>query len=471
MQKATSLFLMAVLGGLLKIWSKLAALIESFQKLFHLPATWGEAVSKWTLPETFPLFPGVTGQEWLKSLTIGFEGSTILIAAGAIMGIRVGVSLLIGAVAYYGILAPLLIEHEIIQSGGYKEIVSWILWPSTAMMVASGLLAFGLRWRTIFRAFGELTAIFGKKNTRKDPLAHIEVPASWFLLGIGISGTACVILGHWRFEISWWMGILAVLLTFMLAIVAARATGETDVTPVGPMGKITQLAYGAIAPSNMTTKLMTASITAGAACHSADLLTDLKSGYLLGSNPRKQTIAQFFGVLAGVLLCVPVYTIIVKTPTPQTNTKADAAPVETNLGTKSLPAPSATVWAAVAQVLNKGIGGLPKGTVWAMLIGAILGVGITLCEEFLPKRYAKWIPSATGLGIAGVVPAFNSISMFLGALVAWIWSKAHAESAEKYVISGSSGLIAGESLMGVAVILWLEGPELLAQIHRALFGG
>jgi uncharacterized oligopeptide transporter (OPT) family protein len=106
-----------------------------------------------------------------------------------------------------------------------------------------------------------------------------------------------------------------------------------------------------------------------------------------------------------------------------------------------------------------------------MLVGGLLGVVITLAEEFLPRRYVKWIPSATGLGIAGVVPASNSIAMFLGALGAWIWSKAHANSAEKYVISGSSGLIAGESLMGVAIILWLEGPGMLSEIHQALFGG
>jgi hypothetical protein len=55
----------------------------------------------------------------------------------------------------------------------------------------------------------------------------------------------------------------------LLSIVAARATGETDVTPIGAMGKITQLVYGYVAPSNMTTNLMTASITAAAASHSA----------------------------------------------------------------------------------------------------------------------------------------------------------------------------------------------------------
>ena len=175
--------------------------------------------------------------------------------------------------------------------------------------------------------------------------------------------------------------------------------------------------------------------------------------------------AAIFGVLAGVLICVPIYTIVVKTPPKdQPAQVAGATPAETNLGSAQLPAPAAKVWAAVAEVLNKGLSGLPKGTGWAMLVGGFSGVLITLGEEFAPRRYVKWIPSATGLGIAGVVPAFNSISMFLGALGAWIWSKAHAESAKKYLISGSSGLIAGESLMGVAVILWLEGPELILAV-------
>ena len=92
----------------------------------------------------------------------------------------------------------------------------------------------------------------------------LEVPTSWFLVGIAVSGSACITLGMAFFHISWWMGVLAVLLTFVLSIVAARATGETDMTPIGAMGKITQLTYGIIAPRNMTTNLMTAAITAGA---------------------------------------------------------------------------------------------------------------------------------------------------------------------------------------------------------------
>ena len=58
---------------------------------------------------------------------------------------------------------------------------------------------------------------------------------------------------------------------------------------------------------------MTAAITAGAACHSADLLQSLKTGYLVGANPRKQAIAQLFGIVVGVIVAVSVYSMIVKT--------------------------------------------------------------------------------------------------------------------------------------------------------------
>ena len=135
---------------------------------------------------------------------------------------------------------------------------------------------------------------------------------SWFVFGAGVAGLGCVILGHAFFGIVWWMGVLAVVVTFLLSIVAARATGETDTTPIGAMGKITQLTYAMITPRQveaqfLSTNLMTAAITAGAACHSSDLLQSLKTGYLVGANPRKQLIAQLFGIVVGVLVAVSVF--------------------------------------------------------------------------------------------------------------------------------------------------------------------
>ncbi len=428
--KARSLFGAAVLGAVVALWRDLVGGIKT--------------ISAWAIPSEIPFGPGGFARDLLTKYTIGIEGSLIMVAAGAIMGLRVAASMLVGSIIFYGIIGPILVEQGIAQPG-YRGIVSWVLWPSTAMMVSSGLLAFGLKWKTVLRAFGGLSRLVGgtAASEQDDPLAHVEVPSSWFVFGTLASGAACVILGHWLFGITWWMGILAVLVTFFLSIVAARATGETDITPIGAMGKITQLMYGVVAPSNITTNLMTASITSGAASHAADLLTDLKSGYLLGGNPRKQTISQLFGVIAGTIVSVPAYLFVVQRD-------------PTRLGSEALPAPSAKVWAGVAELLANGIHALPTGALAAIAVGAGVGVALTLLEEFGPKRWRPWLPSTTGLGIAGVIPAFNSFAMFAGALAAWLFARARPRPAETYTVPLSSGLIAGESLMGVAIIFVLE---------------
>jgi uncharacterized oligopeptide transporter (OPT) family protein len=121
-------------------------------------------------------------------------------------------------------------------------------------------------------------------------------------------------------------------------------------------------------------------------------------------------------------------------------------------------------------MLAKGVDALPAGATWGMLVGALVGIAITLSEEFAPKKYRAYIPSATGLGIAGVIPAFNSISMFLGAFGAWLLARIGPKTAERYTIAVSSGLIAGESLMGVAVILAQEGPGMVMKILGSLIG-
>jgi uncharacterized oligopeptide transporter (OPT) family protein len=397
--KARALFASGMVGAIVAVWRDLFAQVRS--------------LAAFAFPAELPFLPTAAGRDLLAKYTLGIEGSLIMLAAGAIMGLRAATSMLVGSVICFGVIGPILVERGIAEPG-YRGIVSWVLWPSTAMMVSSGLLSFGLKWRTVLRAFGGLTAIVGGGGPGTgddDPLAHVEVPGWWFLLGTTCSGLACVVLG--------------------------------DVTPIGAMGKITQLIYGVLAPSNITTNLMTASITSGAASHAADLLTDLKSGYLLGGNPRKQTISQFFGVLAGTVVSVPAYCFVVQRHPER-------------LGSESLPAPAAKVWAGVAELLAKGIDALPAGAKEAIVVGAALGIALTLLEEFGPRRWRPWLPSTTGLGIAGVIPAFNSIAMFTGALIAWLVSRAAPRIGETYTVPISSGLIAGESLMGVAIILAIE---------------
>jgi uncharacterized oligopeptide transporter (OPT) family protein len=434
--KAKSLGIAGAFGALLA-WMRDAGIQAPW---FRSPSWMPEKIA---LPASLA-FPGTLKGFPLSQWTFSFEVSGMMIAAGAIIGWKVAWSLLLGATINYGILAPWAVQAGAIDTAklGYRAIVQWSTWAGASIMVTSGLFMFALQWKTVMRAFGGLTNIFHKRpETSSDPLAHIEVPGSWFLTGTALSGLGCIMVLHYAFQTSWWMGMVAVILTFFLAIVAARATGESDITPIGAMGKITQLTFGILAPSNMTTNLMTASVTAGAAGATADLLTDLKSGYLLGANPRQQFLAQFFGIFAGTLVVVPAFYILV--------------PTAAALGTDQWPAPSAQVWAAVARLLSNGIHSLHPTAKLGLVVGGLVGIFIPALELALPK-YRKYIPSAMGLGLAMVIPFWNSLSMFIGGLITLIMEKKCKILADKYIIPASSGVIAGESIIGIVIALLMS---------------
>jgi OPT family oligopeptide transporter len=403
----------------------------------HVPSTW------------LPMDWRIGKYRLQQDLTLSFEGSMLFVAAGAIMGFRQAWSLMLGTVVNYAVLAPMMLAAGVIPetgAGAFRRISTWSLWIGVPMMVTSGLLLFILQWKSVVRAFSTITAMFRPRHaTGDDPMDKIEVPGSWFVGGMIVLGAAVIWMGHRYFHIHIWMGVIAVLMTFLLVVVASRATGETDITPTGPLSKVTQLTFGALAPGNITTNLMTANITAGACSHAGDLLTDLKSGYLLGARPRQQFIAQFFGVLAGTLAVVPVFFLLV--------------PDASVLGTDRWPAPAAQVWRGVAELLAKGVSALHPTARIGLLIGALVGIILPLLEMAFPKQ-KKFIPSATGLGLAFTITGYYSVSMFIGALAALALHKAKPKMAEEYVVPVSSGIIAGESLMGVVIALLVVGKVL-----------
>ncbi|MEY4615732.1 MAG: hypothetical protein RJB66_692 [Pseudomonadota bacterium] len=400
-----------------------------------------DAKASWmpfNLPEKIAIFPSLTiAGRPLMDFTISMEGSVIMLGAGAIMGFRAAWSMLLGAVVNYLFVAPWLFEHGIIGPKlGYKNIVGWSVWFGSALLLTSGLLSFALQWKTVLRAMKSVGNAFNKEGGAVDPEMAKEVPMSWFFWGMVVVAPMVVFLEWHYFGIKIWMGLLSVVLSFFIALVACRATGETDTTPTGALGKITQITFGVLDPGNVTTNLMTANATGGVALHSADLLTDLKSGYLLKADPRQQFWAQFFGVVAGSFFVVPAYHLLI--------------PDASVLGSDQWPAPAAQTWKGVAELLAKGIETLHPTARLAILVGALVGVGIVLLEHYFPKA-KKWIPSAAAFGLGFTSPGYNTIAMFIGAVLTLFLEKNRPELAERGVIPVSSGFIAGESLMGVVI--------------------
>lgn len=329
----------------------------------------------------------------------------------------------------------------------FKALSRWSLWPGAMVLVVGGLLGLVFQWRTMGRTFASIFSSFGsKRDATKGPLDHIEIPMSWFLVGAVVTGIAVVLLLTFIFSIHWWMGVIAVVLTFFLAAVTARVGAEIGINPIGAMGKVTQLTYGALAPGNITANLMTAGVTAGAACSCSDTVGNLKVGHMVGANPRRQFIAQLFGVFAGAILAVPAYFILVPDPG--------------RLGGDQFPAPSALVWMGIAKVLSQGLAALPPGALLAAIIAFVVGTAIVFVDYFFPKA-KPYTPSSAALGIALTMPASTGLAMFVGAFIAWALEKTAPEWHEMYTIPIASGGIAGESIMGVilAAIMALSGSR------------
>jgi uncharacterized oligopeptide transporter (OPT) family protein len=310
-------------------------------------------------------------------------------------------------------------------------------------MVAHGLASFALQ----LGAFGTIRRSFAggpppaASAAPSDAAAAVEVPRSWFVTGTLVSSVFIVAMAWAAFGIPPYLGAVAIVLSFGLTLVACRATGETDITPIGAMGKITQLTYGVLLPQNYAANLMTASITSSASGEAADLLTDLKSGYLLGAHPRRQFVAQFLGIFSGTVASVAAYYLLVPDATALTG-EGSAAP--------AFAAPAAQQWKAVAELFRLGTSNLHPMAREGIVIGLALGVVLAAVERLFP-RIKAWLPSASGVGLGLLLPFSTSLSFVLGAGAAWLYARVDARGASRFVVPVSSGLIAGESILGVVV--------------------
>ena len=161
---------------------------------------------------------------------------------------------------------------------------------------------------------------------------------------------------------------VVVVIALVLTNVSARATGETDVAPVGAVGMITQVAF---AGAGAVTSLVTGGVSrrprrkrVGPVC--------LPRGQRLGASPRAQVGAQLVGAVLGAVVVVPVYFLVVKSY---------------GIGTEAMPAPSAQSWKAMAEAVRGGAARFPHTRCWpgrGARAGAFFALGGAHAHRPLP---------------------------------------------------------------------------------------
>lgn len=391
-----------------------------------------------TVPATFGAGGKVASGYSLANLTFSLEPSLLMIATGGIVGLRAALSMVLGAIIAWGVLAPHALEMEWMKPGPadvakpwFSAGVQWLLWPGVTMMVVASLTSFAFSFPAMFRAFKDLKG--GGAPAERDT-TDVSRPVLFGCLAIVL--LAATVLQVVYFDIKPWLAAVGVLLSVLLAIVAGRVSGETGVTPVGAMGKVTQLTFGVLDPSNAASNLMAANVTGGAASQAGDLLHDLKSGMMLGSYPKHQYVAQAAGVVGGALIGSAAYLVLIPDP-------------KTQLLTEEWAAPAVATWKAVAEVFQQGIAAMPPMALEAMGIAAMVGLLLTIIDKVGPKSITRYLPSPVSLGLAFTIQAYVVLAFLIGALIMEGFRKVAPEKTEKYGIVLCAGIIAGESLIGV----------------------
>ncbi len=400
-----------------------------------------------------------------SGVQLGF--SLALLGAGHLVGISVGLAMLTGLLIAWAIATPVL------SAGlpGDAATVAVTVWRTQVRFLGAGAIGVAAIWsliklvRPVFAglrdaARARTAARIDGQDDRDIPLSLIGVLSGGCLLMIGwllhgfIGGTPLagqtwpLVLGGVLFTVLIG-GFVATVAGYMAGLIGAS---NSPVSGIGILATVAvalllalfvQPSLGSDATGALVAfALFTVSIVFSIATISNDNLQDLKTGQLVGASPWKQQVALIVGVIAGSLVIPPTLDLL---------NRAYGFPGDPNraaISADPLPAPQAALISTLARgVLNAELD-------WNMIgIGALVGLACIVIDETLGAlKLIRLSPLAIGIGI--YLPMDATQPVVVGALIGWFYDRAmnrrsNAEMAKRFGVLLASGLIVGESLLGV----------------------
>ena len=211
--------------------------------------------------------------------------------------------------------------------------------------------------------------------------------------------------------------------------------------------KITQFTMGAIDRSNPASNLIPAGMTAEIASNAANLLSDIKPGYMLGGKPRQQAIGHVIGIFAGAIACVPLFFLLFLQP------DANGVRSVSTMVSDNFAFPAALQWKGVAELIAKGVSALPYSAVVSMIVAAVAAVTIEVARMVTRGRFPL---SAVSIGLGVVLPPESTFAMWIGAMIFWVAARRNPTAGtrgNRFWVEGMepicAGLISGSALMGI----------------------
>lgn len=422
------------------------------------------------------------------ALRVAAGFSPALLAAGYLMGAAAGVAVLAGLVLCWGVLVPWLTAHATPAAGQAVSDLASQLWSGKARFLGAGVIGISALWTVgtlagpIIQAIRRQPARASGSSAAAGDETDKDMPRSWMLL-IGLAALAVLFLVVNGFvhehmpELSdaarYGLAALCVLFAAVFGFLVAAACGYmaglvgSSASPISGIGIIATilmalalLGLHATVPAfaqsvsgqlGVALVLFMVSVILAMASISNDNLQDLKTGYLVGATPWRQQVVLIIGCLVGAAVIPPVLDLLYNA-----YGFAGSLPRAGMDPSQALAAPQATLMKQIAT-------GIFSGSLdWTMLgLGVAVGVVVIVLDVVLRNSGKGALPPlAVGLGI--YLPPTIGLTLTIGAVLGFFLQRAikaygqrlgkdWAAAAEERGLLLASGLIVGESLMGIVI--------------------
>jgi uncharacterized oligopeptide transporter (OPT) family protein len=238
--------------------------------------------------------------------------------------------------------------------------------------------------------------------------------------------------------------ILAVVLAFLFSFLAIQIGAVTDQTPLTAAAKASQLIFGGATSGQgldiihaQKLNLVAGSLASGGAGVATDLTSDFRTGFLIGTPPVKQWIAQAIGTFISVWLAPGLFVLF---------TSAYPCIYDPNLSEEhcAFLVPSVTAWAAVARAVTDPKVSIPLSSgMFAIAMGLVSIAQVVFRHYYLVgprEKYQKWLPNWGAIALSWVIPApvFANAAL-VGAIAAALWRKYSFRTWELYGYAVAAG--------------------------------
>ncbi|KAL0474853.1 OPT oligopeptide transporter domain-containing protein [Neurospora intermedia] len=407
-----------------------------------------------------------------------FEWTPAFIGSGILIGLNPAISMFAGSFMAWGIIGPVLVHYgECIGTQSYPDDPHWdslynffslqnlgkvtpsprywLLWPGVMVMVCSSMAELLVQYKVIWFglksswqqtcvsindtlvARGKTNSFFSKQAAKvvrtgeevEDPAKANEQVKHWhWIVGLIVSMVIAMIIFHFQWDMHPGLTILAAILAFLFSFLAIQIGAVTDSAPLTAASKASQLIFGGATRNSgfsiqhaQKINLAAGGLASGGADVANALVSDFRTGFLLGTPPLKQWIAQAIGTFVAVWLAPGLFVLF---------TKAYPCIYDPNLADTNcaFQIPSVSAWAAVARAVTDPTVKIPLSSgIFAIVMGVVSIIQVIVRHYYLVgerESWREWLPNWGAIALSWVIPApvFANAAL-LGAIIAALWRK------------------------------------------------